>query len=307
MPTDLDSLRTFLRRAQTATLLVAADLDGQITIQRLTLHQDIAREFIETARAAVPDDPHLLAYDPGYKPEAEDLLHINLADVEGAKALIADLQRVDQAELFQEDEEIIRCLRFYAIVVGSGGRQAVFLRHYSPKRELHRGFRFALTLQRGSYDRLRDKVFLFDGTVDCFSWDGILFIQNVTQFQRIFDYFEGLRRKARTTLQRIHARVPIANLDELEAAVTGNSLMLGKLAAIERKPYLPHITFADAERTIQEFGLAIQVVSNGAGQGLVFDSSREGRWLILKLLDDDYLGSTMTRARYEVNSKLVRQ
>jgi hypothetical protein len=180
----------------------------------------------------------------------------------------------------------------------------VFFRHYSPKKELSQHAAFALLLRRGNYNRVREKIFLFDGAVDCFSWDGALFIKNITQFQRIFDYFEELQRTARATIQAVHRQVPIHNLDDFEAACSGNSLMLTKLASIARKPYLSRVTFADVERTIQEFHLDIAVVREGDRSQLVFDSSRGRRWLILKLLDDDFLGSVMTREKYEVNSKV---
>ena len=41
---------------------------------------------------------------------------------------------------------------------------------------------------------------------------------------------------------------------------------------------------------------------------LLFEANPNRRWLILKLLDDDFLGSIMTHEKYEVNSKsaLVR-
>lgn len=304
MPPDLDPLRDFLRRARTASLLVAAATDEQPLVQRLNLHQDLVQDFLSVARSAVPDAPDLRSYEPGYKPDPDDLLHVPLADIDGATDLIADLGRVDQAELFSANEDVVRNLRYYAIVVGAGDRQAIFLRHYSPKKELTRHAAFALMLSKGSYTRVEEKVFLFDDEVDCFTWDGTLFIKNVTQFQRIFDYFEGLRRKARATLRAIHKRIPIANLADFEAAVTSNSLMLGKLAAIQRKPYLARITIADVERTIQTFKLAVQVVESGGAKALVYEASREGRWLILKLLDDDYLDSTMTKEQYEVNSKV---
>lgn len=304
MPPDLDPLRDFLRRARTASLLVAAATDEQPLVQRLNLHQDLVQDFMSVARSAVPDAPDLRAYDPGYKPEPDDLLHVPLADIQGATELIADLGRVDQAELFSANEDVVRHLRYYAIVVGAGGRQAIFLRHYSSKKELKRHAAFALMLSKGTYNRVEEKVFLFDDDVDCFSWDGTLFIKNVTQFQRIFDYFEGLRKKARATLRAIHKRIPIANLDEFETAVTSNSLMLAKLAAIQRKPYLARITITDVERAIQTFKLSVQVVNSDGGKALVYESSREGRWLILRLLDDDYLDSTMTKEQYEVNSKV---
>jgi hypothetical protein len=40
-----------------------------------------------------------------------------------------------------------------------------------------------------------------------------------------------------------------------------------------------------------------------SAEQLQFRSEPEHRWRILKLVDDDYLRSTMTDARYEVNSK----
>ena len=52
--------------------------------------------------------------------------------------------------------------------------------------------------------------------------------------------------------------------------------------------------------------VSIKIVGRRNGEEkLRFDNSRERRWLILKLLDDDYLGSVMTRQKYEVNSKSV--
>lgn len=46
-----------------------------------------------------------------------------------------------------------------------------------------------------------------------------------------------------------------------------------------------------------------QLVTDDGQEKLLFENDREKRWLILKLLDDDYLGSVMTRQKYEVNSK----
>ena len=53
--------------------------------------------------------------------------------------------------------------------------------------------------------------------------------------------------------------------------------------------------------TMPSFNLDV-VVRKGK---LVFDESPKRRWLILKLLDDDHLGSSMTRMKYLSNSKVV--
>lgn len=308
MMPDLASLTDFLRRARTANLLIASEINGPDripAIQRLNLHEDVASDFLQTARAAVTPEVALRCYEPAYKPEPGELLCIPLDESEAVASTVEAFRRIDQVQLFTEDNEFVRRLRFYAIVVGSHpGRQAIFFRHYSPKKELSRHTDFALMLWRGNYNHVRERIFLFDDAVDCFSWGGTLFIKNVTQFQRIFNYFDELRRKAHATIQAVHRRVPIHNLADFELACSGNSLMLTKLASISRKPYLSRVTFLDVERAIQEFSLDIDVVRDGHTHQLVFDPDRERRWLILKLLDDDYLGSVMTDEKYEVNSKV---
>jgi hypothetical protein len=60
----------------------------------------------------------------------------------------------------------------------------------------------------------------------------------------------------------------------------------------------------DIRRTIEEFHIDLRIVEENGQEKLLFEGGAVAkRWLILKLLDDDYLGSTMTNERYEVNSK----
>ena len=79
--------------------------------------------------------------------------------------------------------------------------------------------------------------------------------------------------------------------------------MMSKLAMIARKPYLERVTIDDIKRTIDEFGLDVRVVEEAGTEKLLFEAEPAKRWLLLKLLDDDFLGSVMTHEKYEVNSK----
>lgn len=108
---------------------------------------------------------------------------------------------------------------------------------------------------------------------------------------------------ADSAVDSIMERVPLSNIDEFRAQCTGQMQMMAKLAQIVRKPYLPNITMQDIRRTIDEFALDVDIVNENGEDRLLFDASPRKRWLILKLLDDDYLGSIMTRQKYEVNSK----
>ena len=79
--------------------------------------------------------------------------------------------------------------------------------------------------------------------------------------------------------------------------------MVSKLAQIARKPYLNTVTMEDIKRTIAAFRLDVQIVVVDGQEQLLFEETPNKRWLILKLLDDAYLGSIMTNRLYEANSK----
>jgi hypothetical protein len=289
------------------TVLVAAEPVDDVVFQRLNLSDDLAGDFLSAAKDSVPiagREIRLHAYDPGYKPESDEICFIDLAQNQSIADLIRDVSQTQEAELFRERDEIVDSLRFYSVVVSpSARRRAVFFRTYSPKKELSRSKFVGVSLERGTYTKVKRKVFLFDHDTDCFAWDGFLFIHNVGAFQRIFRYFEELRAKADATIDIVLGQIPVSNADAFRVACTGQLQMLSKLAEIAKKTYLRRVTMQDMRRTIDEFHLNVQIVQENGQEKLLFEGDLARRWLILKLLDDDYLGSTMTHEKYEVNSK----
>jgi len=304
---SLQSLAQALAGNPTITVVLAAEPDNELLIQRLNLTEELSWEFLSAARDSTPSvgrEVRLRPYEAGYKPDADEIVYVDLRQNETISEQIQPFSQVQRAELFHEEEKVIDSLRFYAVVVSpSARRRAVFLRNYSPKKELTRRAGFAALLRRGSYDKVESKIFLFDSETDCFAWDGYLFIHNVGAFQRIFGYLDELKAKANATIDAVLAQIPITNHEQFRATCTGQLQMMSKLAQIAGKPYIARVTIADIRRTIQAFHLDVQIVQENGHEKLLFEGSLEKRWLILKLLDDDYLGSIMTNEKYEVNSK----
>jgi len=242
--------------------------------------------------------------------DGSEIAYLNLgaAAAGGTEQGIAELLEsccsLDELELFTAEDEVVDRLRFYVIVIQDDrGGCAVFVRNYRRTNELTRSRRLALLGEGGQFDRVRQPIFLFDQIVDCYYWDGYLYIRNTTQFQRIFGYFERLRERVNEIIDAVLDRVPVDNSDEFRAACVGQQQMMSKLAQISEKDYFELIEFDDLAQTIEDFDLDIETIGEGDDRRLVFDRAPDRRWLILKLLDDDYLGSTMTNAKYEVNSK----
>jgi hypothetical protein len=78
-------------------------------------------------------------------------------------------------------------------------------------------------------------------------------------------------------------------------------------SAIRGRDYLPSLTIDMLEPVIKEFTIDLEVIEEDGETRLVFRTDAAHRWLILKLLDDDFLRSAMTDHLYEANSKLPRE
>ncbi len=70
-----------------------------------------------------------------------------------------------------------------------------------------------------------------------------------------------------------------------------------------KRPYLSRVTMADIKRLVDDFKLSVPIVVQDGREKLVFERTTDKRWQILKLLDDDYLGSVLTDEKYATNSK----
>jgi hypothetical protein len=282
--------------------------DDPIALHRLTLTHELAEDFRDAAYTALHDDEDeviLVPYDGTYRPQPHELMFLALAEVPDIEALVEFAKDVSAAPHFTADDTLIRQLRFYVTVVTSNDDDALFFRAYSPKKELTSSRGFAAMFDNGVFQRVEHKTFLFDDDADCFVWGEYMFIRHASAFHRIFRYFEQLRQTADETLDEVLQHVPIANADEFREACKGQLQMLAKLASISRKPYLPNLSMAAIEDTINTVGLDVALVDEDGERKLVFDAStQETRWAILKLLDDDYLQSLMTQELYEASSKI---
>jgi hypothetical protein len=304
---DWVRLRNFAQSASAINVVLASEgTDAAFEFQRLNITEAVSEEFRELVLEALDfynSDLDLRPFDPGYKPDSHEVMCLDLEREDRIASIIQSISALNSLQLFQEDDYFIQKLRFYAIVATTQSRKAVFFRTYSKSRELSRRPGFALIFRRGQYDKVETPIFTFDKKIDCVTWEDNLYILNVPHFERIFDYFSGVAAQAEAAIDEVMSRVPVSNADELKQLLRSQRTMATRIALVARRPYFSRVTMADIKRTIQEFGLDLEIVRENGTEKIVFENSPKKRWLIAKLLDDSYLGSIMTSEKYEVNSK----
>jgi hypothetical protein len=280
-------------------------------IEQLQITRELTEEFANAAKETVQhyaelkskDDLVLHQYDAGSKPDAHEVEYLDLSDHETIETQVKSLSSLADIPVFKIDDKFIAGLRFYAIVCQFKKNPPLyFFRSYTPKKELSRSHLFAALFDEGTFDRIKDPLFLFDDKVDCLSHGRAMFLFNKHNFEKIFRFFELVMKTAAQTLETIRAHVPIANFDELERACSGHLQMQAKLKNIAGKPYLKHMKIVDIKKVLQAFpSLALKTTEKDGKEMLLFDP--KDKWALLRLLDDDYLDSVLTGQKYEVTGK----
>ena len=244
----------------------------------------------------------LHSYALDSKPDTHEVEHLDISAYETIKEQIESLTTLADIETFQAGEQFIAGIRFYVIIAQPPNDEPIcFFRAYSHKRMLGRSRFFAMIFSGGVYDQVRDPAFLFDHVIDCVSMNGKMFIFNKLHFQEMFRYFELVRKSAHETLEIIRVTVPIQNFDDFARDCESHLTKLVKLKKIASKPYWGKVTIENIKKVIEKNNLAVKIARVENKEMLVYDPS--DKWVLLKLLDDDYLWSLMTEQTYEVTGK----
>ena len=243
--------------------------------------------------------------DPLYKPDPEEVewqATQAIPEVVYATTKLANMSALGPFD--PADEQYKKRLAYWAVVLtASDGTQGFFFRSFTAAAELKRKRGAALINRSGSFTRVDEEIFLFDDDLDCFVFDGYVYVLRKRDFRRIFDQIAAVLAKARTAASDLNTQVPIANFAEFEKACSSDSRLADKLLAVRARDYFSQLSYAMLQPVIQQFNLPIPTTTVNGTTQLVFESEPAARFRILKLVDDDYLRSTMTNHGYEVNSK----
>lgn len=296
--------------AVTVCLAARAGGGGTPSLYRLQLSNDLAASFLSGAAATLRDlhtdiangDRTLETYDPANVPDNHEVeFHTPPAGSTQA-AVVKDLGTLQQLAVFDGKAATINRLVFHVIAIQPAGQEPVYLfRKYSKRKELGRTKKIAALFSGGTFDRIKDPVFVFDDTVDCIAIAGQMVVIRKDNYHRIFQFFDEALKHATQTLSQIQTALPIDNAAQFETDCKGNALILMRLRGIADRNYFPSLTFAALEKKIKADSLPIQISGSGKSRKLVYNPQH--KWKFLRLLDDGFLSSDMTGRKYEATSK----
>jgi hypothetical protein len=234
-------------------------------------------------------------------PAQYEVEHLDLSRYQNILEQLSPLKALTDLDVFDRDRRFISELRFYVIAVQTPTGEPVYFFHtYTRKMTLGRSF-ICSVFKDDCYDRITDPVLIFDSEIDCMCRGNTMYIFKKSGFQKIFQVFDEIRQVANEALESIKVNVPIKNFDDFSNDCGKHIWKQHKLKKIASKSYLGKLTMAHLKRVIEHNKLNVEIVVEDGKEMLVYDP--KDKWVILKLLDDNYLWSMLTEKNYEVTGK----
>lgn len=206
-------------------------------------------------------------------------------------------------DLKRLDDDFLDNLWYYVIKFNDGKKQMLFYRKYSKSMVLTEGFLLALIFRGGSFDKLNSDVFRIENKSDCIYYEDKLIIRCKGNFEKIFDFFQEIKKNAQSAISFIEEKLPftIENFDTIKSQLMGHEIKIRKLNNIFTTKVLEKIKPENIESLISE-GILKNISLKKDANGKIILSSTDP-WEILKILDDDLVRSRLTEINYDAPNK----
>jgi hypothetical protein len=311
----LDGLNSITQATlPTGVVLIEQPMGQPVEVSQLRPTDKSAPKLGELIQAAAKKFSALEAidYGPSAEPAGGQVMWRSIADVPLLAPLSEQLGDLAELPLFDPRPSRLREVQ----LVGTQAQAArdvdvALYQSLGGSQVLAESSRIGVVMRKGVLDvpRQRGQLVILDRGVDAIGVGQYVFFTRRAAFDRLFGFLEELRDRAQQTFNDVTSVLKIVGRTEMIAAVTGAPAMLGKMASIQRKldkypSYKAALTMPNLlsfARSHPECG--VELSGQGDEAQLVFQSDPRNRFKILKLLDDDFLRSELTKFEYEANSK----
>lgn len=260
--------------------------------------------------ASVFANSELIEYGPATSTSDGQIMWISAAAVPLLKPIVDESTDLAVMPLFDPSKSKLTDLKLAAIRVGTTDDAAVFVQSLRGNQIVAQSRRVGVIVRKGVIDLpRRGQMLLFSREVAAVIVGDVALFQDRPGFQRLFGYLDDLRRQADATFRSVTSDLRIMGFEQMAATVASIPAMLGKMASIQHKverfpQYRQALTMPRLVEFVQQHPeCEVEIVGHGENAQLAFRNDPQHRFKILKLLDDDYLRSELTKLGYEANSK----
>lgn len=307
---SLDALRTRISdvisdEACSAEFYFLLDNHGEISIKRADIAQDAADEltknFIDTISSTILLNDELSLLDiSGADDRANAIYRYDLPEVPAQIQHLATVLQRDDFEVFNFEADDLAHLGGILVILGHGQQQLALYKHQYPVQLLKRDSAFGLIRIRNQNRlvKLEDDVLRINSKFEFLRIGDEYFIVDIKTLERFFGFHDAVRNIAIQGIANIDRAELVIDTVALTTRLDDISFSRKLVRAAKASPVLGVIPNAQVIAFVETHpALRGKFRLSDDGAKLKLDT-KVSQDLFLKLLNDDFLQSELTKRYY---------
>ncbi len=307
---SLDSLRTRISDvisddSCSAEFYFLLERSGQISIKRADIDQsasdELTRNFIDTISSTILlNDELSLLNISGADDRSNAIYRYDLPEVPAQIQHLATILQRDDFDVFNFEADEIAHLEGILIILGHGQQQLALYKHQYPVALLKRDSAFSLVRIRNQNRlvKLEDDVLRINSKFDFMRIGDEYFIVDIKTLERFFGFHDAVRNIATQGIENIDRAQLVVDTNILTARLEDISFSRKLVRAARASPVLGVIPNDQVIAFVQTHpALRGKFRLSDDGSKLKLDT-KVSQDLFLKLLNDDFLQSELTKRYY---------
>ena len=276
------------RREEIEYSVLRTEITADIGEALITIAKQQLSKLLETV------DLEYIEYNPAIN---LDKNHVETIKREEVHYLDEILQDMNSADLNIFDMKQSKNLWAYAIKIGNSG--ITLFRKYTEKRILDIKGWIPLFVQNGVFNKLTDSILTIDKDIDCIYYDGKMFILDKTHFEKIFSFMDKFILEIDANICHLEEKSLVDDITALQKLCKSDPRKIKKLNKVLKSDILNFLNTKRISEINRQYNLDLDFTEDGK-----IIVSHKNIWTVLRVLDDEYLESSMTDNKYEVHSKV---
>jgi len=286
------------------------DAEGEVSIKRADIdaraQDELKADFIDSISSTILRNNDLALLDLS---SADDRLgaiyKYDLAEVPPRLAHLAEVLERDDFELFDFTSDDLSHLVGVLVLIGHGPQQLALYKHQYPVALLRRDGPFSLVRLRNQNRmvKLEGDVLRINSKFEFMRMGGEYYIVDIKALERFFGFHDAVRNVALegiANIERVGLLESVASLSERVEDITFSRKLVRAATA---SPVLGKIPNAEVIKFVTSHpALRGKIKVNDSGDKLRLNT-KVSQDLFLKLLNDSFLQSQLTKLYYESLAK----
>ena len=206
--------------------------------------------------------------------------------------------------VFSFDDDGITNLNYFLIVIGDNNHQIVIYKQLAPINIYKKNMGLFVRRCDNQFTKVEEDFLRIIPGIDFFKINNNLFIINLKLFEQIFNLYNVVLRAATAQIEKIKQSGLVENADSLSEDLSKNIAFAKKLSKItDTSPVLNKVPNPSVISFAKTHPILKDVIEYSADETKIKLTTKKSKSLFIKLLNDDYLTSELTKIYYDSLAK----